>query len=114
MKKETAEIFKKYGEILEDAENAKERAPIKQPANRDLPPQEKMIMLIDKKVEEVDSETWKLKFKGHELAVKDVVQSVASIVAWGKSLVGAAVQASPPAALAWVGVCLLLPVSKHF
>jgi N-terminal domain of NWD NACHT-NTPase len=73
---------------------------------------DQMQTFVKKRTEEIESGTWKLKFKGHEFAVKDLVIPVVSIVEWGKENIGSAVEASPPASIAWAGVCLLLPVCR--
>ncbi len=66
--------------------------------------------LLDKKIKEVDDGAWKLKFKDHELLVKDLVVPVVGVVQWAKDYVGAALDSSPYTSIAWAGVCLLLPV----
>jgi hypothetical protein len=68
--------------------------------------------LIKGKTDEIEKDTWKLEFVGFEFKVRDLVKPVVSIIQWGKDYVGDAVQASPPASVAWAGVCLLLPVSR--
>jgi hypothetical protein len=69
-----------------------------------------MKILLDKKIEEVESGTWKLRFKNHELQVKDLVGPVVSTIEWAKDFVGTALEASPYASVAWACVCVLLPV----
>jgi hypothetical protein len=69
-----------------------------------------MKILLDKKIEEVENGTWKLRFKNHELRVKDLVGPVVSIIQWAKDFVGTAPEASLYASIAWAGVCLLLLV----
>jgi hypothetical protein len=63
---------------------------------------------------EIDEGEWKLKFKDHELAVKDLVEPVVGVVEWAKDYVGTALGPSPYGSLAWAGVCVLLPVSATF
>jgi N-terminal domain of NWD NACHT-NTPase len=72
---------------------------------------EQMEKVVEEETLKIEKGTWKLGFAGHEFAVKDLVKPVMSIIEWGKDYVGDAVQVSPPASLAWAGVCLLLPVS---
>jgi len=69
-----------------------------------------MKTIITNKTKELESNQWKLKFKDHEFLVKDLVEPVVGIVEWAKDYVGTALTASPPASLAWGGVCLLLPL----
>jgi hypothetical protein len=73
-----------------------------------------MRAVLQRKIDDVKSTEWKLKFKGHELAVKQLVEPVTSIVEWAEDCVGQALEASVYESLAWFGVCLLLPVSYSF
>lgn len=68
-------------------------------------------LIIDRKIKEAEDGTWKLKFKDHELVVKDLIEPVVGVVDWAKNYVGTALEASPAGSIAWTGVCLLLPVS---
>ena len=70
-----------------------------------------MENLVKIKTEELEDSTWKVGFLGHQFAVKDFVEPVVSVVEWGKEYIGSAIEPSPPASIAWAGVCLLLPVS---
>jgi N-terminal domain of NWD NACHT-NTPase len=72
---------------------------------------QQMETLVKIKTEELENGTWKVGFSGHKFAVKDFVEPVVSVVEWGKEYIGSAVEPSPPASIAWAGVCLLLPVS---
>jgi hypothetical protein len=76
----------------------------------EVPTQIQMQSVLERKIDHVKSTEWKLKFKGHELAVKRFVEPVASIVEWAQDYVGQALAASLYGSLAWLGVCLLLPV----
>ncbi|GIJ91272.1 hypothetical protein Asppvi_010237 [Aspergillus pseudoviridinutans] len=67
---------------------------------------QQMEALIDLKIQEVDNGRWKVRFKDHELAVKDLVEPVVGIVQWAKDYVGTALEASPTASLAWGGLFL--------
>jgi N-terminal domain of NWD NACHT-NTPase len=80
----------------------------------EVPTQLQMQTLLKSKIENIKSKEWKLKFKGHELAVKQLVEPVTSIVEWAQDYVGQALEASIYGSLAWSGVCLLLPVSNSF
>lgn len=72
---------------------------------------QQMSTVVQVKQKEVEDD-WKVKFKGFELSVKDYVKPVVSIVEWSKDYVGKVIEttSSPPASLAWAGVCLVLPV----
>jgi hypothetical protein len=69
-----------------------------------------MKALLDQKIKEVEDGTWKIKFKDHEFVIKDLVEPVIGVVEWAKEYIGSALEPSPPASIAWAGVCLLLPV----
>jgi hypothetical protein len=75
---------------------------------------QQMKVLLDQKVKEIDEGKWKLKFKDHELVVKDLVEPVVSVIDWAKDFVGTALEPSPYGSIAWAGVCVLLPVSVTF
>jgi hypothetical protein len=75
---------------------------------------EQMKILLAEKIKEIDEGEWKLKFKDHELAVKDLVEPVVGVIDWAKDFVGNALEPSPYGSIAWAGVCVLLPVSETF
>lgn len=64
-----------------------------------------MKLIIDQKIKEADDGTWKLRFKDHELAVKDLIQPIVGVVEWAKDYVGTALETSPASSIAWAGVC---------
>jgi hypothetical protein len=80
----------------------------------EVPTQLQMQDVLQRKIDDVKSKEWKLKFKGHELAVKQLVEPVTSTIEWAQDYVGQALEASVYGSLAWSGVCLLLPVSYDF
>jgi hypothetical protein len=47
---------------------------------------------------------------GHEFVLQDQIAQTAGLVQGMKDFVGTAVAASPPASLAWAGVCVILPI----
>jgi hypothetical protein len=71
-----------------------------------------MKIILEKKVEEVKKNMWKLQFGTSEVPVKDLVQPVIGIIDWANQYINAAVSLNPYASLAWAGVGLLLPVSN--
>ena len=75
---------------------------------------EQMQILLAKKIKEIDEGEWKLKFKDHELAVKDLVEPVVGVIDWAKDFIGTSLESSPYGSIAWAGVCVLLPVSAIF
>ena len=72
---------------------------------------EQMEILVKQKVDEDEKGQWKIPFGDDRIAVRDLAKPVVSIVSWAQEFVGDALEASPYGSLAWVGVCLLLPVS---
>jgi hypothetical protein len=75
---------------------------------------QQMNVLLVQKIQEIDEGKWKLKFKDHELVVKDLVEPVVGVIDWAKDFVGTALEPSPYGSIAWAGVCVLLPVSATF
>ena len=72
---------------------------------------EQMKVLLKRRIKEIEEGEWKLKYKGHELAVKDLVEPVVGVLDFAQTYVGTALESSPYGSLAWAGVCVLLPVS---
>jgi hypothetical protein len=72
-----------------------------------------MAALLARKVEEVKKNTWRLKFGGHDVPLKDLAESVLGIVQWADDYISGALSANPYALIAWGGVSLLLPVSTY-
>src|SRR5438045_1916667 len=73
-----------------------------------------MNALLVQKIKEIDEGEWKLKFKNHELAVKDLVEPVEGVIDWAKDYVGTALESSSYGSITWAGGCVLLPVSAAF
>jgi hypothetical protein len=74
---------------------------------------DQMATLLTRKIEEVKKNTWKLKFGGQDIPLKDLAQPVVGIIQWADDYISGALSSNPYASLAWGGVSLLLPVS-HF
>ncbi|KAI0451705.1 ankyrin repeat-containing domain protein [Xylaria acuta] len=66
--------------------------------------------ILQRKMDEVNRDVWKLKFGSSEAQVRDLVQPVLGVVNWVNDYIKVAVSASPHASMAWVGVSLLLPL----
>lgn len=69
-----------------------------------------MKVLLEKKIDELESGQWKIRFQNNQFAVKDLIEPVVGVIDWAKEYIGKAAQASPYSSVAWAGVCLLLPV----
>lgn len=72
---------------------------------------DRMQMILENKMNEVNSNIWKLKFRSSEVEVRDLVQPILGIVSLVNEYITDAVSASSYASFAWVGISLLLPVS---
>ncbi len=70
-----------------------------------------MHAILQRKMDEVNRDAWKLKFGSSDVQVREVVQPVLGVVNRANNFITAAVSANPYASLAWVGVSVLLPVS---
>jgi hypothetical protein len=71
-----------------------------------------MEILLKGKIAEVDQNTWKWKFSGKEVPVKDLMGPVVGIIDWANEYISDAISENPYASIAWAGVGLLLPVSN--
>ncbi|KAI8951140.1 ankyrin repeat-containing domain protein [Xylaria longipes] len=71
---------------------------------------ERTQAILQRKMEEVNRDIWKLKFGSSQTQVRDLVQPVLGVVNWVNDYIKGAVSASPFASVAWVGVSLLLPL----
>jgi hypothetical protein len=67
--------------------------------------------LLKHKFQEVENSRLKIKVKGKEIVVAEQIRKTILVVLSAKDFIGSAVSAEPHAALAWAGVCLILPVS---
>jgi len=70
-----------------------------------------MMTLLSRKVDEVKKNTWRLRFGGHGVQLKDLAQPVVGIIQWTDDHISGALSTNPYASIAWAGVSLLLPVS---
>jgi hypothetical protein len=70
-----------------------------------------LAALASKKLHDVEDSQWKLQLGGNSVVVREQVDRVAKVLIVTKDFISSAVAAEPHAALAWAGVCVLLPVS---
>jgi hypothetical protein len=73
--------------------------------------EERMAMLVHEKVDEMDKDQWKFNIGDKEIVVGEQVDRIVKCVLFAKDFVSQTISADPHAALAWAGVCILLPVS---
>jgi hypothetical protein len=65
---------------------------------------------VNAKSKEVENARLKVKLGQREIVVQDQVTNIVKGIVYAKDFIGAAAASEPHAALAWAGVCLLLPV----
>ena len=73
---------------------------------------ELMAGILQRKMDEVNRETWKLRFGDAEVAVKDLAEPVLGVISRANEYIAGALAANPYASMAWTGVALLLPVRQ--
>lgn len=73
----------------------------------------RMQAVVDEQAEKLRQARWGFVMSGRKIEVADLVERIVDGVLYVKDFVGKVVKESgePHAALAWAGVCLLLPVS---
>ncbi|KAF0324955.1 hypothetical protein GQ607_007848 [Colletotrichum asianum] len=69
-----------------------------------------MNTVLTRKMEQVNRDAWKLKFRSSEVLVKELVKPVLGVVSWANGFISKAVSANPSASIAWIGISLLLPL----
>ncbi len=75
--------------------------------------QKLMDMVLQRKMDAINSEAWKLRFGSTEVQVKDLVQPVLGIISRVNGYVTDTLAPNPSASMAWAGVSLLLPVRAY-
>ena len=73
--------------------------------------QDQMKALLNEKIKIDEEAVWKLRVGDNQILIRDQIGKVVKVVAAAKDFVGAALAADPHAALAWTGICTLLPVN---
>ena len=70
-----------------------------------------MKALLNEKIRIDEEAVWKLRVGDNQILIRDQIGKVVKVVAAAKDFVGAALASDPHAALAWAGICTLLPVN---
>ncbi|KAK1464253.1 hypothetical protein CMEL01_13014 [Colletotrichum melonis] len=69
-----------------------------------------LATILKHKMDQVNRESWKLKFGSSEVEVQNVVKPALAVVDWANDFVAKALVTNPYASIAWSGVSLLLPL----
>ncbi|KAK5633164.1 hypothetical protein RRF57_008878 [Xylaria bambusicola] len=72
--------------------------------------QDRTHATLQRKMNEMNDATWKLKFGSTEVQVRDVVKPVLGVVSRANSFISSIASSNPYASLAWMGVSVLLPI----
>jgi hypothetical protein len=113
LKRDEEQLIKDYQSVLSSDMSMTMITPTLMTMGSSEERQQQMAALLARKVEETKKKTWKLKFGGKEIPVKDVVESVVGIISWADDYISGALSTNPYASVAWGGVSLLLPVSPN-
>jgi hypothetical protein len=75
--------------------------------------QEQMKALVESKIEKHKESAWKFKIGSKDIILRDQTEKFVNSILFAKSFVDFAVSSAgePHVAMAWAGVCILLPVS---
>lgn len=113
LSKENPGLVKHYEEIL-----AQEEADQTYPSSQNEVSQSnishsisRLTTLASKKLAGLDDSRLKIRLRSRTLVIKDGVDQLLTIVIAAKDFVSGAVALEPHGAIAWAGVCVLLPVS---
>jgi hypothetical protein len=75
---------------------------------------EQMAGILQRKMDEINRETWKLRFgNAGEVAVKDLAEPVLGVISRANEYIAGALASNPYASMAWTGIALLLPVRQE-
>jgi hypothetical protein len=75
--------------------------------------EEQMSALVQKKLRIMESKRWRVQLGNKSIEVREQIDKAVRIVLFVRDSVSSTVSADPHAALAWAGVCVLLPVGCH-
>jgi len=72
--------------------------------------EQQLSALITKKLQVVDKARWRFNMGNETIEFKAQIDRIVKAVLYAKDAVSSALNSDPHAALAWAGVCVLLPV----
>jgi hypothetical protein len=73
---------------------------------------EQMDAILQRKMDEINRETWKLRFGSNEYLVKDLAEPALGAINRVNGYISGALASNPYASIAWAGVSVLLPVRR--
>jgi hypothetical protein len=73
--------------------------------------EEQMSALVRKKLQVMDAKRWRIQLGNKSIGLSEQVEKAVAIIQLVKEFASPVASADPHAALAWAGVCILLPVS---
>jgi hypothetical protein len=73
---------------------------------------EQLDAILQRKMDEINRETWKLRFGSNEYLVKDLAEPALGAINRVNEYISGALASNPYASIAWTGVSMLLPVSR--
>lgn len=73
--------------------------------------QEQLSAFITRRLDSIEKDKQIFVVAGKKIVLQEQVDKIVRIIMFAKDFVSSAVNAEPHAALAWTGVCMLLPVS---
>ena len=76
----------------------------------ELEKREDLSALINKRLQEIDKARWKFTLGSQTIELKAQVDRIVKAVLFAKDAVSSALISEPHVALAWAGVCVILPV----
>jgi ankyrin repeat domain-containing protein 50 len=97
--------------ILEDSTSGSVAPSIAHDASSTEGRERQMSKVVQDKFQAVQDARWKFAIFSKEIEVREQFDRAVGAVTWAKDFITQAVSPDPHAALAWAGVCVLLPAS---
>lgn len=69
--------------------------------------------VIKNHIDKRDERQWVIKLAGKPVKIREFGEKVIKFAAWSKDLVSLALTSQPHMALAWSGITMIFPVSRH-
>jgi ankyrin repeat domain-containing protein 50 len=107
--KEKRQLIETYEKILSEESKGSPLVAYDVASTRDR--EQQMSRIVQEKFQAVQDARWKFEVFSKEIEVRKQFDRAVGAVIWAKDLITPAVSSEPHTALAWAGVCLILPVS---